>query len=81
MNCVVLDRVVADWTPPYCVHGVAVCVGGCGRWVWLGSETERVVSGGGVLPLCRQCACRLAPAGAVASRNLGDHLRADGPHG
>lgn len=76
---VILDRIEPGQTPPYCTHGRATCMGGCGEWVWLGSETLTVVQAGTV-PLCRQCATRLIPAGTTPVRHIDDHLRADGPH-
>lgn len=76
---VLLDRIEPGETPPYCAHGRATCVG-CDDWVWLGSETERVVTAGEALPLCLDCARRRLPAAARPARNLADHRRDDGPH-
>jgi hypothetical protein len=78
-RCVVLDRVRPDWTPPYCVHGKATCFG-CGRWVYLGSETYRPVAAREIEPLCMECAMKAYPAGTQPIGNLKDHRRADGPH-
>ncbi len=79
-NVVVLDRIEPGIAPPYCTHGRATCVGGCGEWVWLGNRTHDIVKSGQAAPLCRQCANRLIPPGARVVRNVGDHRRADGPH-
>jgi hypothetical protein len=79
-DVVILDRIEPGWTPPYCTHGRATCVGGCGEWLWLGDKTHDVVKSGRAAPLCHQCARRLIPPGARAARNIGDHRRADGPH-
>ncbi len=76
---VVLDRIEPGWTPPYCTHGRATCIGGCDEWVWLGHATVEAVTAGAA-PLCRQCAARLIPAGTRPVTNIRDHRRADGPH-
>jgi len=77
---VLLDRIEPGVTPPYCTHGRATCVGGCGEWVWLGHATAKAVTGGAA-PLCMECARRLIPAGTGPVTNIRDHRRADGPHG
>lgn len=78
-DVVVLDRIEPGWTPPYCTHGRATCIG-CTDWVWLGDRTFDAVSAGTALPLCRQCARRLIPSHMRPVTNLRDHRRADGPH-
>lgn len=80
-DVVVLDRIEPGVVPPYCTHGRATCMGGCGNWCWLGDRTHDVVASGAALPLCRQCAQRLIPPNCRPSRNIADHRRADGPHG
>jgi hypothetical protein len=77
---VVLDRVEPGRTPPYCIHGRASCVGGCGEWVWLGDQTHEVVVSGMAAPLCMQCAKQLIPPDVERLAQLEDHRRADGPH-
>lgn len=77
----ILDRIEpGEPQPAYCTHGRAVCVGGCQEWLWLGSETVKVVQRGAALPLCRQCAVALMPSGMPVARRVEDHLRAHGPH-
>lgn len=81
MKYVVLDRVEPGWTPPYCVHGRATCIGPtCTRWVWLGSETYGAVASGQVAPICTQCANLHLSPGAGPEQRIVDHLRAEGPH-
>lgn len=79
---VVLDRVddLPQADTPYCVHGRALCVAGCGHWVWLGDRTHDLVASGRCAPLCRPCANRLVPAGARTAGKAADHRRSDGPH-
>jgi hypothetical protein len=77
---VILDRIEPGRTPPYCTHGRATCVGGCGEWVWLGDKTHGLVASRSHAPLCRQCANRLIPPGVRPARRVEDHRRADGPH-
>jgi hypothetical protein len=60
VDVVALDRIEPGQDPPYCTFGRATCVGGCGEWVWLGSETVGVVSRGEAMPLCLQCVDRIA---------------------
>lgn len=79
-NYVLLDRIEPGVTPPYCTHGRATCMGGCGEWVWLGDKTHDMVKSGSSLPLCLQCARRLIPPDVRPVGNAGDHRRADGPH-
>lgn len=79
-SVVILDRIEPGETPPYCTHGRATCVGGCGEWCWLGSETSKVVTSGEALPHCRQCAARLVPPDVRPNRHIEDHRRSDGPH-
>lgn len=67
-NLVVLDRIEPGWAPPYCTHGRATCIGGCGEWVWLGDKTYEVVASGRAEPICRQCADRLIPPGKRPTR-------------
>lgn len=76
----ILDRIEPNWTPPYCTHGRATCVGGCGEWVWLGHKTHDVVKSGQAQPLCKECANRLIPPDTKADGRIEDHRRADGPH-
>lgn len=78
-NIIVLDRIEEGWTPPYCIHGRATCVG-CDNWVYLGHTTHDVVASGSALPMCQQCAVRNVPKGAKPITHFDDHLRADGPH-
>jgi hypothetical protein len=77
---VVLDRIEPGQEPPYCVHGRATCVGGCGEWVWLGDSTHDLVLNGEALPLCGECALRWIPPSSKPIRHVEDHQRADGPH-
>lgn len=79
-DLVILDRIEPGVTPPYCTHGRATCVGGCGEWLWLGNRTHEVVSSGRAAPICRPCAQRLIPSDTKAAGNVRDHRRADGPH-
>lgn len=77
---VLLDRIEPGWTPPYCTHGRATCMG-CDNWVWLGSETAKLVTAGDAAPLCLPCADRLIPPDSrTPDRHVADHRRADGPH-
>jgi hypothetical protein len=81
-NVIVLERIVEGETPDYCVHGRATCMGNCGEWVWLGSETVKVVQKGDHMPLCRECAAVMLPVGKqMPIGHIDDHRRADGPHG
>lgn len=78
---IVLDPVRPGFTPDYCVHGKATCVGGCGRWLYLGSETVKEVQLGDVLPVCPLCAVRMiSPEHQAPIGHIDDHLREDGPH-
>lgn len=78
----VLDRIEPGVTPPYCTHGRATCVGGCGEWVWLGDRTFEMVKSGEAAPLCWQCATALVPQSPDARRvgTVYDRLRSQGPH-
>lgn len=78
-NVIVLDRIEPGWTPPYCIHGRATCIG-CDNWVYLGHATHDVVSEGRALPICRQCAEKQVPRGVDPVTRIEDHLREDGPH-
>lgn len=77
-SVVILERITAA-KPDYCVHGYAECVH-CRRMCFLGSETSKMVSAGGHLPLCIECGQALIPAGTESAGNANDHKRADGPH-
>jgi len=80
-SIVVLDRIVEGETPSYCIHGRATCMGECGEWVWLGSETVNTVRSGASIPLCRQCAATMIPPESrMPVGHIDDHRRADGPH-
>ncbi len=80
MRAIVLDRIEPGETPPYCIHGRSTCMGGCNEWVWLGSETAKLVQSGQAVPLCRECATRLVAPTSTLVRNISDHMRIDGPH-
>ncbi len=79
---ILLDRVVKDVTPEYCVHGYVECIR-CSALCWLGHETEKAVTSGEANPLCLDCAKLVIPADSTAIKDrtqLRDHRRADGPH-
>lgn len=80
---VVLERVQANYTPAYCLHGYASCVL-CDSLCYMGSETSQMIKSKGYSPICGQCANRLASEGALTEAdrigNTHDHLRRDGPH-
>lgn len=65
--------------PPYCVHGRTVCMGECGEWLWLGSESYDVVRSREAVPMCQFCAVHLLPKGSRPHRRVDDHPRADDP--
>ncbi len=55
---VVLDRCddLDEDKAEYVLVGRTICVGGrCGHWVWLGSETYKIVQAGEAIPLCIPC--------------------------
>lgn len=83
IKIVVLDRVRAGWTPPYCTHGYASCLR-CDQFCYLGHSTEKVVSNHEAYPLCLTCAIEMSEAGDLnEDQRVGtveDHLRKDGPH-
>lgn len=78
-SVVVLDLVTQDGQPPHCVHGYTTCMQ-CGQPVWLGHESERIVSSGEAYPICLPCATTDIPWTEQPHRHVQDHLRADGPH-
>lgn len=81
MPAVILDVVEPGVTPPYCTHGRASCMGGCGNWLWLGDQTHKLVERGDYLPVCQPCAIRLIPPEhRTPIGEVHDHLRVDGPH-
>jgi hypothetical protein len=81
-SVVVLDRIEPGQpVPDYCIHGRATCVGGCGEWVWLGSETVKLVESGRAQPVCRECVRLLVSPDVRLTGHVEDHRRADGPHG
>lgn len=75
---IVLDRVIPDTEPDYCIHGRTRCIH-CQQWCWLGAGTIKVVSDGTASPICRQCAAEVIKPGGFIG-NVHDHRRADGPH-
>ena len=78
---VILDIVEPNSTPAYCTHGQTTCMGGCGKWLWLGHATYKAVEQGECLPICQPCGRRLIPPESrTPIGQLHDHLRADGPH-
>lgn len=78
---VVLERIEPGQPdPPYCLHGRTACVGDCGEWLWLGSETLGVVESGEALPLCQECASKVIGPDALLVRQVRDHRLTDGPH-
>lgn len=83
-NIIILDRVVKNALPDYCVHGYASCIR-CDHMCWLGHETEKVVASLEASAICLDCANELHAAGLLpldkATTHVQDHLRADGPHG
>lgn len=80
VTVVVVDRIRAGQTPPYCIHGETWCVT-CRHAVWLGTATLKVVQEG-ALPLCMECAEEQTEAlhAAKSHHHVSDHQRADGPH-
>lgn len=79
VGVVLLDRVVEGVTPDYCTHGYISCVQ-CSHLCWMGDETAKALTAGGIYPLCLDCAPDVIPADAKFTEHLDDHLRADGPH-
>lgn len=78
---VILDRInPGDPEPDYCVHGRATCMGDCGEWLWLGSETVAVVTSGQAWPICLECALKVIPPTMRPERRVVDHPRHAGPH-
>ena len=80
VTAVVLDRIEPGVTPPYCTHGRATCIGGCGEWLWLGHATHAEVTSGRAAPICLECAARSRTPETRVIGRVHDHLRADGPH-
>jgi hypothetical protein len=84
MTIVVLDRVEPGVEPPYCTHGKVTCYGPCGEWLWLGSESYKLVRSGEVAGICQPCAAawfdKLGWRRPKPARNVNDHRREDGPH-
>lgn len=79
---IVLDRIEPGVPPtslPYCTHGRATCAY-CNEWCWLGHKSHDVVAAGEAMPMCKECAERYVPKEVKRLGNVGDHLRADGPH-
>lgn len=80
VGLVVLERVVKDTLPDYCVHGYATCIN-CNFPCWIGHETEKVLTGDqNIFAVCLDCAPQMIPEGTEPSQHLEDHRRADGPH-
>lgn len=80
---VVLDFERPGFTPDYCVHGKASCMGPgpCPHWCLLGDATFRLVSSGAAMPLCTDCAeALLQPEDAVGGGRVRDRRCAQGPH-